>query len=169
MINLWCVNVSYLTNWIGCAPVPQDPHHYDQPETLNNVTHCSMKNPLNHARWTFGAYAILTVLTAFLVGCRTYTDSWQPAPIPTGNAWHNEHFQQTAFDTNSDGRIDRLRFWSGSGSARELQDRNQDGWFDDTVFLAYERESKRIHMRARAPLVPATGSTGAFPFPPFPL
>ena len=125
----------------------------------------TMKNSLKQASWTFGAYAMLGLLITLLSGCRTYTDSWQPAVVPTGKAWHNERFQQTAIDANSDGRIDRLRFWIGSGAARELHDRDQDGWFDDSVWLAYERERERTPLRTRAPLIPTTGGTGAFPFP----
>jgi len=109
-----------------------------------------------------------TTLVAFAVvlgGCRTYQDSWQPVRVPTGKAWHNENYQQTAFDSNGDGRIDRLRFWTGSGTARELHDNNLDGWFDDLVFLSYEREQKRSPQRVQAPVAPITGGSGAFPLP----
>lgn len=109
-----------------------------------------------------------SALLAFAVvlgGCHTYRDSWQPVPVPTGKAWHNENCQQTAFDRNGDGRIDRLRFWMGSGTARELHDNDLDGWFDDLVFLVYEQEQGRSHVRVQAPVVPITGSSGAFELP----
>ncbi len=47
---------------------------------------------------------------------------------------HQENTQ--LIDTNGDGRIDRLRQWIGSGTARELHDTDCDGWFDDLVFLS---------------------------------
>ena len=106
--------------------------------------------------------AFATVLT----GCHTYRDSWQPVPSPTGKAWHNESCQQTAFDRNKDGRIDRLRFWIGSGAAMELHDNDLDGWFDDLVFLANDRERERSPRRVQAPAVPVTGASGAFQRPP---
>ncbi len=80
-------------------------------------------------------------------------------------AWHNARWQETAFDRNDDGRVDRLRFWIGSGAARELHDNDFDGWFDDLVFLSYEREGKRRPMHIEAPAVPSTGGSGAFQTP----
>ena len=113
-------------------------------------------------------FIMLSILIAFvatLVGCRTMRDSWQPVSVPAGNAWFNEGWQQTAFDLNGDGRIDRLRQWIGSGTARELHDNDFDGWFDDLIDLSYEREEKRSHQRLEAPAVPITGSSGAFQIP----
>ena len=107
----------------------------------------------------------LVASAAVLDGCHTYRDSWQPVAVPSGKAWHNESCQQTAFDSNGDGRIDRLRFWIGSGTARELHDNDLDGWFDDLVFLSYERERERSHRRVQAPVVPITGGSGAFEGP----
>ena len=107
----------------------------------------------------------LIAFIAVFSGCRTWRDSWQPVPVSTGKAWHNESCQQTVFDTNGDGRVDRLRQWIGSGTARELHDNDLDGWFDDLVFLGYERESERRHLHVEAPVVPATGSSGSFEIP----
>jgi hypothetical protein len=53
----------------------------------------------------------------------------------------------------------------GSGTARELHDNDLDGWFDDLVFLVYEQEQGRSHVRVQAPVVPITGSSGAFELP----
>jgi hypothetical protein len=110
---------------------------------------------------------LLLCLVSLHCGCRTrtWTDSWQPEPVPEGSAWHNSKFQQTAIDVNSDGRVDRLRFWRGSGTASELHDTNRDGWFDELVHLSYERERERLPYRSRVPSVPVTGSTGSFPYP----
>ncbi|MDX2109088.1 MAG: hypothetical protein SFY80_02490 [Verrucomicrobiota bacterium] len=85
--------------------------------------------------------------------------------MPTGFAWHNPSSQQTAFDVDADGRIDRLRFWIGSGSAEELIDDDLDGWFDRHVSIVYgkERDRKKIHSEALE--VPVTGGSGAFPRP----
>src|SRR5262245_41720728 len=124
-----------------------------------------MKN--DHPKWP-GRFKMLSTLIAFAVmlsGCHTWRDSWQPSSVPTGKAWHNERWQQTAFDMNGDGRIDRLRQWMGSGAARELHDNDFDGWFDDLVFLSYEQERTRSHQRIEAPAVPITGSSGAFQVP----
>src|SRR4051812_46744485 len=109
--------------------------------------------------------SILITFAVAFAGCRTWQDSWQPMPVSTGKAWFNERFQQTAFDTNGDGRIDRLRQWIGSGTAQEWHDNDLDGWFDDLIFLGDERESERRHLHLEAPVVPVTGSSGAFELP----
>jgi len=107
----------------------------------------------------------LVAIAVVFVGCRTWQDSWQPVPTTTGKAWHNDKFQQTAFDTNGDGRIDRLRFWRGSGFAQELHDNDFDGWFDELVSLTYEEERSRKPERILAPDVPVTGSKGPYDRP----
>ena len=109
--------------------------------------------------------SVRIAIAALLVGCRTWPDSWQERPVATGKAWFNESCQQTAFDTNGDGKIDVLRFWIGSGAARELHDNDLDGWFDDLVYLSYEKERGRVHQHVEAPAVPVTGSSGAFKRP----
>jgi hypothetical protein len=113
----------------------------------------------------FMRFLTLVAFAAILSGCRTYPDSWQTVSVQTGKAWHNAACQQTAFDTNGDGRIDRLRQWIGSGTARELHDTDRDGWFDDLVFLTYEREVERRPERLKALAVPVTGNSGAFELP----
>jgi hypothetical protein len=113
----------------------------------------------------FMTAGILIMFAAAFAGCRTWQDSWQPMTVPAGKAWFNERFQQTAFDTNGDGRIDRLRDWMGSGIAKEWHDNDFDGWFDDLIFLGYERESKREHLHLEAPVVPTTGSSGFIELP----
>jgi len=105
---------------------------------------------------------ILAILAGLLSCDQAWEDSWKPTPIPNGMAWHNEACQQTAFDTNKDGRVDRLRFWRGSGTAREQNDRNLDGWFDELVELVYEKERDRHSIHVRAPENPKTGSPGSF-------
>jgi hypothetical protein len=113
-------------------------------------------------------FLMLSALIAFaamLGGCHTWQDSWQPVSAPKGQAWFNEKWQQTAFDNNGDGRVDRLRQWMGSGAARELHDTNFDGWFDNLVYLSYEREGPTTQQRIEAPAVPITGSSGTFDVP----
>ena len=124
-----------------------------------------MKNSHPKLPRRFMIHSTFVAFAAVLGGCHTWRDSWEPMPVSTGKAWFNERFQQTAFDTNGDGRIDRLREWIGSGTARELHDNDLDGWFDDLVFLAYEREGERRHLHLEAPVVPMTGSSGAFEVP----
>ena len=110
---------------------------------------------------------ILVLLIAVISGCgsHTYSPSWQQFAIPKGSAWHNEGNQQTAYDTNSDGRIDRLRYWRGSGIARELHDQNNDGWFDTRIVIVYGSERTRNIVKVRAPLVPKAGTNTSFVIP----
>jgi hypothetical protein len=61
--------------------------------------------------------------------------------------------------------VDLLRFWIGSGAAQEQQDHDFDGWFDDLVEFAYQKERERKPLRLRVPKVPVTGDSGAFPLP----
>jgi hypothetical protein len=107
----------------------------------------------------------LSVVCFCLAGCHTWPDAWQPIQVPQGVAWHNAAFQQTAFDSDANGRIDRLRFWIGSGLAEELIDDDLDGWFDRQLVTVYgkDREQKKIHQEA--PAVPATYAAGGFDRP----
>jgi hypothetical protein len=102
-----------------------------------------------------------------LVGCQSHSwpDVWRSITTPKGVAWHNPAHQQTAFDVDSNGRVDRLRFWIGSGLAEELIDEDLDGWFDIHLSIVYgnERERKKVH--APTPSVPVTDGSGAFPRP----
>ena len=111
--------------------------------------------------------SVICIGSFALVGCQSHSwpDRWQPIQVSKGVAWHNPAFQQTAYDVDADGRVDRLRFWIGSGLAEELIDDDLDGWFDTHHFSAYgkERELKRIH--ESAPAVPVTNSLGAFDNP----
>jgi hypothetical protein len=111
-------------------------------------------------------FALLVILI-WVAGCqsRTQLDAWQPTSVPKGLAWHNAAYQQTAFDIDADGRIDRLRFWGGSGVADELIDTDLDGWFDSHLIIVYgkDREKKEIHTQASA--VPVTNAAGAFERP----
>jgi len=111
------------------------------------------------------ARVTLIAFAAVLAGCQTWQDSWQPMPVSNGKAWFNQRFQQTAFDTNEDGKIDRLREWIGSGFAEELHDNDLDGWFDDRIVLVNGRESERRHLHLEASVVPITGSSGRFELP----
>lgn len=85
--------------------------------------------------------------------------------VPSGSAWRNEAFQQTVFDADSNGRIDRLRFWMGSGVAEELIDDDRDGWFDTHLVTVYGKETGRKKIHKEAPVVPVVNSTGAFDRP----
>jgi hypothetical protein len=123
--------------------------------------HTGHPKPILRFIWC-GAFLAVAALFG---GCRTYPDSWQPLSVQTGKAWHNAACQQTAFDINGDGRIDRLRQWIGSGTARELHDDDRDGSFDYLVYLSYEREGERRPKRLEAPAVPVVGSSGAFNVP----
>ena len=113
------------------------------------------------------AIGVLLTASVSLIGCRSraWVDSWQPIPTREGMAWHNEAYQQTVFDVNSDGRVDRLRFWVGSGLAEEFIDDDLDGWIDSYVAIAYGESGKRTKVRAEAPNAPVTNSTGAFKRP----
>lgn len=101
-----------------------------------------------------------------LSGCagRGWVDAWKPIPAPQGKAWHNAACQQTVFDTNGDGRVDRLRFWIGSGLAEEFIDEDRDGWFDTHLKLAYEKGERR-RIRSKAPAVPITDAAGSYARP----
>lgn len=109
----------------------------------------------------------LAVVLLGLIGChsRTWVDAWRPTPILKGLAWHNEACQQTAYDIDSDGRIDRLRFWFGSGLAEELIDGDFDGWFDSHVVIVYGKDRERKQIHTQAPAVPVTNTPGAFKRP----
>ncbi len=102
-----------------------------------------------------------------LTGChgRTLVDAWEPLPAPAGLAWHNEACQQTAFDRDSDGRVDRLRFWIGSGLAEELIDNDLDGWFDTHLFIVYGKDGDRKPIHQAVPAVPVTHAPGSFERP----
>ena len=108
-----------------------------------------------------------SLVIATLAGCgsHTYYPYWKQFPVKKGVACHNEGSQQTAFDNNSDGRIDRLRYWRGSGIARELLDRNNDGWFDTLVVIVYDNERSRTDIRIRAPHFPKEGTNMSFDIP----
>lgn len=110
---------------------------------------------------------VILAVSVSLIGChsRAWVDSWRPVPVKEGMAWHNEAYQQTVFDVNSDGRIDRLRFWVGSGLAEEFMDDDLDGWIDSYVSIVYGESGERTHVLAEAPNVPVTNSTGAFKRP----
>jgi hypothetical protein len=110
---------------------------------------------------------ILVLLLPLVSSCgsHTYSPSWQSFAITKGIAWHNEGNQQTAYDTNSDGRIDRLRYWRGSGIARELHDQNNDGWFDTRIVIVYGTERIRNVVKVRAPHVPKAGTNTSFDIP----
>jgi len=109
----------------------------------------------------------LSAILCCLIGCHSHIwrDAWQPIPVPKGLAWHNEAFQETAYDTDSDGRIDRLRFWMGSGTAEELIDEDLDGWFDIHIVIVYGKDRERTKVHAQAPAVPVTNAAGAFERP----
>lgn len=111
---------------------------------------------------------LLIVLTPilFLASCASdpYSPYWKSFAFQQGVALHHEGFQQTAYDTNSDGRMDRLRYWRGSGIARELHDNNKDGWFDTRVIIVYGEERSRNHLRIRAPFMPKHGTDKDFNF-----
>jgi hypothetical protein len=113
----------------------------------------------------FMTRVIIVTFAAAFAGCHTWRDSWQPIQVSTGKAWFNKRYQQTAFDTNGDGRLDRIRDWVGSGVAKELHDNDLDGWFDDLVILGNERESERRPLHVKAPEAPVSGSSGAFEMP----
>ncbi|CAM2768366.1 hypothetical protein [Rariglobus hedericola] len=135
---------------------------YKQPQ-LPSLTKAFSKKMKNRVSVALSIAVILFCVT----GCNSHTwvDVWQPISVPKGLAWHNAAYQQTAFDIDSDGRIDRLRFWIGSGLAEELMDTDLDGWFDSHVVSAYgkDREQKQIH--TQAPAVPVANAAGAFERP----
>lgn len=109
----------------------------------------------------------LAALLFWVTGCRSHTwiDSWQTVSAQKGLAWHNAAHQQTAFDIDADGRIDRLRFWTGSGLAEELIDEDLDGWFDGHVVIVYGNNREREPIHIQAPAVPAANAAGAFERP----
>lgn len=104
--------------------------------------------------------AIAAILSS--CGSHEYAPTWQPFAIQKGKAWHNEGWQQTAYDSDSDGRIDRLRYWRGSGIARELHDQDHDGWFEIRLVIVQRNERIRSKIRIKAPLVPKTGTNQEF-------
>lgn len=117
---------------------------------------------------TTGIYSLcLSMISLSLIGCHghRWRDAWQPKPVPKGLAWHNEAYQQTAYDINSDGRIDRLRFWIGSGLAEEFIDDDLDGWFDTHLVIVYGEDRERKQLHTQAPVAPVTNAAGAFERP----
>ncbi len=102
-----------------------------------------------------------------LVGCQSHSwpDAWQTLKVTKGVAWHNPAHQQTAFDYDANGRVDRLRFWIGSGLAEELIDEDLDGWFDIHLSIIYEKEPERKRIHLPTPSVPVTDGSGAFSRP----
>ncbi|MGC4071595.1 MAG: hypothetical protein QM760_03625 [Nibricoccus sp.] len=109
----------------------------------------------------------LSLVLGCLTGCQSYTthDAWRPIQIPKGLAWHNEACAQTAFDTNADGRVDRLRFWIGSGLAEEFIDDDLDGWFDRQVASVYGKDGDPKQIHREAPAAPVTNAAGSFERP----
>jgi hypothetical protein len=109
----------------------------------------------------------VSVVFLCLAGCQghAWRDAWHPIQVSKGLAWHNEAFQQTAFDTDANGRIDRLRFWIGSGMAEELIDDDLDGWFDSHLVIVYGKDGERKKIHKEAPVVPVTNAAGAFDRP----
>jgi hypothetical protein len=107
-----------------------------------------------------------SVILFCITGCHSpRLDAWHPISVPKGLAWHNEACQQTAFDIDADGRIDRLRFWGGSGLAEELLDDDLNGWFDSYLVIVYGKDRERKQIHTQAPATPATNAAGAFERP----
>ncbi len=102
-----------------------------------------------------------------LAGCQSHSwpDAWQTLKVTKGVAWHNPAHQQTAFDYDANGRVDRLRFWIGSGLAEELIDEDLDGLFDIHLSIVYEKERERKRIHLPTPSVPETDGSGAFSLP----
>jgi len=117
-------------------------------------------------------HCVLILICPFLAmllasGCSTKTtdDRWRVEPVAVGKAWHHPMVQQTAFDADQDGRVDRLRHYIGSGLAMEQWDTDKDGMFDVLVTISYDKERGRTPQKAPAPVVPKAGNAGAFPKP----